>query len=192
MTTNESLSSQEKYLQELYGDKKLGLQKLRSVAIFSLFSDIELEKLYKCGKFISLRPATHAVIEGESSRGLFIILKGTLSVHKTDQSSGNMSRLAFLEEGAPFGELSLFDAAPRSATVIAESQTHLFSLPLDRFDGFMSEGGVELQLRFFKGCAEVLVKRFREQNQEFVQAQTMLWRHALRRNTDLPSGAEKE
>ncbi len=51
------------------------------------------------GKLSAYAPKAYAVIEGEPTRGLYIILSGSMSVYKTSASSGAMTRIAYLEQG---------------------------------------------------------------------------------------------
>ena len=179
MKSEMNLSPQE--ILERFRDPKWGSAKLRSLPIFARFTDIELAQLYSLGELIKLRPKTHAVIEGEQSRGLYVLLDGSVSVYKTDSETGALSRLAILEEGAQFGELSLFDYAPRSATVSAETTCHLFHLDADEFKQFLEAQGENLQVRFYRTCAEDLVERFRQLNTDYMASQHLLWKYALRR-----------
>jgi CRP-like cAMP-binding protein len=166
---------------EKFKDPEWGATKLGEIAIFKRLSVPELRKLYTYGKFAVLRPQSHAVIEGESSRGLYVILEGTVSVYKTDPTNNSMARLAVLESGAYFGELSLFDTAPRSATVSAETTVQCFMLDAEDFQRFLDqEGGENLQLRFYRTCAEELVDRLRKLNTDYITSQNMLWRYAFR------------
>jgi len=162
-----------------FRNPKWGANQLKSIAIFRNLSSDELEALYGQGTILSYRPKTYVVIEGEPSRGLYIILNGTVSVYKNDQTTGAMHRLAYLDEGDAFGELSLFDTAPRSASVSAESICHLFSLEAGVFERFLESIGGDIKIRFYKTCAEELVSRFRKLNGEYIAAQQLLWKHAL-------------
>jgi CRP-like cAMP-binding protein len=167
-----------------FRNPKWGANQLKGIAILRCFTDKELERLYSQGQIISYKPKAYAVIEGEPSRGLFIILHGTVSVYKNDLASGAMHRLAFLDEGDSFGELSLFDTAPRSATVSAESVCHLFSLEAGMFERFLDQVGDEAKIRFYRTCAEELVGRFRKLNGDYIASQQLLWKHALNKPTD--------
>ena len=169
-------------LLQRFKDPHWGAQKLKDISLFGRFTDDELAMLYSIGKLIHLRPKANAVIEGEPTRGLYILLLGRVSVYKTDPTTGSLARLALLEEGANFGELSLFDNAPRSATVAAETVCYLFSLDADSFNKFLAEAGDDLQVRFFKTCAEELAVRFRRLNGDYINSQQLLWKYALRRD----------
>ena len=165
---------------ESYKDPRWGASKLRGISIFKRFTETELAALYKLGRFVVLRPQSHAVIEGEPSRGLYLILDGTVCVYKTDPTTQALARLAVLESGAHFGELSLFDVAPRSATVSAETTVQCFILDASEFSKYLEASGEGLQLRFFKTCAEELSARLRNLNSDYISSQNILWRYALR------------
>ena len=102
--------------QDHFRDPTWGAEQLKRISIFKEFNEAELTAIYQKGEIRALKPSAHAVIEGEPSRGVFIILSGSVSVYKNDSTTGTMHRLAHLDEGSSFGELSLFDSAPRSAT----------------------------------------------------------------------------
>lgn len=159
----------------------LKLETLRPIKIFSQFSDAELGELFDLGYIRTAPPHTHIIIEGEPTRGMFIILAGTVSVYKNDHEGSRMMRLSYLETGAVFGELSLFDDAPRSATVVAEAQVDYFYLDHLRFEEFLRSGGDQRALSFYRTCASDMVARFKKQNSDYLVAQELLWKHALRK-----------
>ncbi len=166
-------------LAEQFRDPKWGAGQLSNISILNGFTNEELEKLYGVGEIISLKSNSYAVIEGEPTRGLYVILFGTVSVYKNEPISGAMHRIAYLDQGANFGELSLFDQAPRSASVAAEAVCHLFHLDAEVFENYLDKAGEDLRSRFYKACAEELVSRFRKLNSDYINSQQLLWKHAF-------------
>ena len=67
------------------------------------------------------------VAEGEPGRSMFIVHSGQLGVSKL-AASGCAIRMAGLDPGDFFGEMTLIEMQNRSATVIAESPTMLYEL----------------------------------------------------------------
>src|SRR5215216_1131045 len=67
------------------------------------------------------------VAEGEPGRSIFIVHSGELVVSKLGDS-GRVIRMAGLEPGDFFGEMTLIEMQNRSATVVAESPTMLHEL----------------------------------------------------------------
>ncbi len=171
---------------ETYRDPTWGAQRLKSIFLFSKLESKELVELYQHGRYVSITPGSHAVIEGEMSRGMYLILQGSMSVYKNDPVTGSLVRLAVLEAGANFGEFSLFDAAPRSATVAALTQCFLFVLEFEGFEEYLYKQGPDTKVRFYSACAEELAVRFRQLNSDYLQSQRIIWRYALRR--EAPAG----
>lgn len=57
-------------------------------------------------------PAKHTIFtQGEEGRSLYVLVSGQVRVHIGDRD------LVYLEKGACFGEMAIFDAEPRSASV---------------------------------------------------------------------------
>ncbi|MEM9265410.1 MAG: cyclic nucleotide-binding domain-containing protein [Cyanobacteria bacterium P01_F01_bin.13] len=84
---------------------------VRAVPIFTELRDDFLVRLASIMDELSF-PTNHRIFtEGEEGRSLYIVVSGRVRVHLRSQD------LATLEQGACFGEMSLFDAEPRSASV---------------------------------------------------------------------------
>ena len=67
------------------------------------------------------------VAEGEPGRSMFIVHSGTLAVSKRGES-GRVIRVAGLQPGDFFGEMTLIEMQNRSASVVAERPTMLYEL----------------------------------------------------------------
>ncbi|NET46252.1 Crp/Fnr family transcriptional regulator [Okeania sp. SIO2B3] len=84
---------------------------IRAVPIFRELRDDFLVRLASVMDELSF-PNSHSIFtEGQEGRSLYIVVSGKVRVHLADRE------LARLEQGACFGEMSLFDAEPRSASV---------------------------------------------------------------------------
>lgn len=71
--------------------------------------------------------------EGEIGDSLFVILNGFVKVAKTDEESRMETILSRLAAGDFFGEMSLFDAEPRSATITTLEDTEVLRLDKKHF-----------------------------------------------------------
>ncbi|MGE0172994.1 MAG: cyclic nucleotide-binding domain-containing protein [Oligoflexales bacterium] len=165
-------------------DPQAAVRYLRKIALFKNFSEDELKKIYQKGELRVVEPQAYAVIEGEPSRGLFIIVEGKMSVFKSEKGTDKMHRIANLDALDSFGEMSLFDAAPRSATIAADTLCYLFHIDAEAFDAYLSGQGDNAKYRFYKACAEDLSERFRAINADYIASQKLLWEYALRKNED--------
>ncbi|MCC7538122.1 MAG: cyclic nucleotide-binding domain-containing protein [Deltaproteobacteria bacterium] len=74
---------------------------------------------------------TVLIRESEQGRGLFVILHGEVDVSKRDGEDQVL--LATLRGGEVFGEISLLEDTPTTATVVAARQTNILFLPRDAF-----------------------------------------------------------
>jgi CRP/FNR family transcriptional regulator len=96
----------------------IDLDVLRSVPLFADFEPTHLEELAKA---VSTRQyAKHALLvrEGEPGDAFFIVLRGSVAVVHI-AADGRETILSLLKEHDFFGEMTVFDAAPRSASVKA-------------------------------------------------------------------------
>lgn len=101
----------------------------------SLFAGLEPDDLRRLNQ--GARTHTYprgAVIlsQGEVSDSLYVVLSGKLKVYMANEE-GREVLLDFLSPGEAFGELSLLDGEPRSASVMAVEQSQLALLPRHHF-----------------------------------------------------------
>lgn len=104
--------------------------------------------------------------EGQANSRLFIVLKGSVSV-KLPKRASRVSevKLATLGGGDVFGEYSLFDGQPVSATVFAVQATRVACLEKSALDAFV-DGHREAGRRFYESIARMLVGRLRAKDAE--------------------------
>ena len=88
---------------------------LAKIPMFSKCTPDQLDVIAELGESVSLIEGQDAIREGDVDDGFFIVTSGSASVGRGGEP------VATLEPGDYFGELSLFDPAPRSATVSAAS-----------------------------------------------------------------------
>lgn len=95
---------------------------LARVPIFSGLSRRELEAIARQGKEVRRRAGAVLAQEGETGLGFFLILEGEARV----TVRGRFRRT--LGPGNFFGEISLLDGGPRTATVTAASPVRLLGI----------------------------------------------------------------
>lgn len=93
----------------------------------------QLDRMARSGEIESYNPGEPIVAEGSLGDALFLILSGQVAVHRGPQT------FATLGGGDFFGEMSLVEPAPRSASVTAMSATFLFRLPHDNLRDLISD-----------------------------------------------------
>ncbi|MFN5964526.1 MAG: Crp/Fnr family transcriptional regulator [Pseudanabaena sp.] len=88
---------------------------VRGVPIFKELRDDFLVRLASIMNEVSYPSSKLIFAQGQEGRSLDIVVAGKVRVHIGDKD------LAILDKGSCFGEMSLFDAEPRSASVTAIS-----------------------------------------------------------------------
>lgn len=159
---------------------KLSIGQLREIKLLTPFTDQELAQLVQLGKSMTHEAHANVIIEGELTWGLYLLLSGTVSIIKTNKLTGEEYDVGQLRKGSFFGEMSLIDNNPRSATVKAQTECHLFYLSKDAFMRFLDQSK-DLKLRFFESCIKTLVGRLRELDDNYVISQYQLWKVALKK-----------
>ena len=156
---------------------------LKEVNLFSVFSEAELQKLIQLGQTVKYEEFSNIVIEGELSWGMFLILDGTVGVFKNSTIGGGVYDVGQLEKGSFFGEMSLVDEDPRSATCRALCDVQVFFISKEAFTKFLNKSP-DLKLRFYQICTQNLVKRLRDLNDHYVISQYQLWKRALNKKEE--------
>ena len=127
-----------------------------------LFKDIAEPELIILGQSLDERPLRRGQVicrEGDPGEEMFVVRSGSIVVSKL--VTGRVEQvLARIGPGDFFGEMSLFDRSPRSATVQADSDATL--LALDR-EGLrrMTEVNPRAAAALFHALVLVFIERLR-------------------------------
>jgi serine/threonine protein phosphatase PrpC len=108
----------------------------RAMENLFLFQDLPFQARIRVGRIVSDRHvATNEVIvrQGEPGDTLYVVVTGSFSVRIHD---AEVTRLA---EGEHFGELSLIDDSPRSATIVARTPGHLLAIDREAFRAYCAQ-----------------------------------------------------
>lgn len=124
-------------------------ERLRSVPLFAALSEKQLRRIADAGKRVELPEGRVVAREDRSGEGFHVILEGkvNVNVHGEDRAT--------LGPGQFFGEMSLIDGKPRSATVTVIEPTTTFSLTSWEFHPLLDDAD------FTKGLLAELAARIR-------------------------------
>ncbi|MBS0018771.1 MAG: Crp/Fnr family transcriptional regulator [Arthrospira sp. PLM2.Bin9] len=128
---------------------------VRKVPIFQELRDDFLVRLASVMDELSF-PANQSIFtEGQEGRSLYIVVSGQVKVHHGDRE------LARLGKEDCFGEMSLFDAEPRSASVTTcEPVECLMLTQMQLYDAIDETPGIAVNI------IRLLSRRIRELNQK--------------------------
>jgi CRP/FNR family cyclic AMP-dependent transcriptional regulator len=129
---------------------------LRRVPLFSGLTEQQLDALAAGSARRSYPKGRTIVSEGEPSQSMYILLAGRAKVQRSD-SEGKEVILAVLGSGEFFGEMSLIDDSPRSASVITLESCEFMAVSKDAFKTMLQQSP-EVSMAVMRG----LVRRLRE------------------------------
>lgn len=105
-------------------------------------------------------PGAKVVSEGEQARAMFIVIDGELEVVKKSRA-GTEVRVAMLGPGGWFGEMSIIDVQPRSATVRALAPSRLLRMSAEHVDRLLYRRDLKAYSLFIMNVARELSRRLR-------------------------------
>ncbi len=106
------------------GDGQIDYKLLSDINLFHGLSDDVLQHIASIARPVSLKAGQILFLQDDPSDGCYAVISGSLRIsHLT--VDGNETVLAILGGGDVVGEMGLFENAPRSATVTAQSASQL-------------------------------------------------------------------
>ncbi len=136
------------------------LDALRSLAVDSVMTASELEYLGALCRVLGYLPGAYLFHESQPRRFFGVILKGRVELQKGSRARPRV--LQVLGPGDSFGELSLFDDYPHSATARVIEPAEVLELPREAIEGLAREQP-ELYTRLVRGAARTIAARLRDQ-----------------------------
>jgi len=109
------------------------IDRLREIGIFGALSDEVLAHIAKSMEQVNLQPGHTVFAEGDAGREMYVVLDGEVEVLKKSRR-GRDQRVAILGPNDAFGEMSIIDVQPRSATVRTLGPTRLLRIRSDDLD----------------------------------------------------------
>ncbi len=105
---------------------------LRNVPFFRELTPAEMDRVQAVGKVVPYKKGMVLFKEGDVGEALYVVLDGSVRISKSVPKLGEQT-IAFVEQGSFFGEMSLLDDFPRSATAVAQQDTAVLFLDRQAF-----------------------------------------------------------
>ena len=109
------------------------IRHLQRVPLFSGFNEDELRRVAELSRIVEAPVGTLITQIGEPGDSFFVIIDGTVTV-RTPVGAGSQ-----LQPGDFFGEMSLLDGEPRSATIVATTDLRLLIVDRTHFCRLLDE-----------------------------------------------------
>ncbi len=133
------------------------------LAHIGLFGGLEQETLKTLVSEIPARRVEAGQIvveEGDQSTQMFVVISGELEVIKRVESGGEV-RVAMFGPGDWFGEMSILDVQPRSASVRAVAPTLVLTITSEDVDRLLYRRNLKDYALFVMNIARELSRRLR-------------------------------
>jgi CRP/FNR family transcriptional regulator, cyclic AMP receptor protein len=114
-------------------DEPISAERLQTAPVLAGLSHEVLAQLASSLPVVMLKIGECVFREGDPAREMFILIDGELEILKKSRR-GKEARVAILGPGDAFGEMSVLDLQPRSATVRAVSQVRLVRMSTEELD----------------------------------------------------------
>ena len=132
--------------------------------LFAGLKPDELAEIVQIMQLQRFRPEQPIFREGEDGNAWYVLFEGEATVLKRDPFTPSRE-VATLGSHACFGEMAILDDSPRSATIVATTDTTAFRFPSSMFQMLLEEESVAAY-KLVHAMAKTLCVRQRKMNQQ--------------------------
>lgn len=136
---------------------------IRKTPLFSQLTAEERAEIESIGRVVRARAGSTLIRQGDEAGGMSVVIEGRVRVD-LELPDGRRETLATLSRGDVFGELSLLDRFPRSASAVAASDSLVFLLNGTEFDR-IRQAYRPAAFKILRAIGPILCRRLRSVNQ---------------------------
>lgn len=139
---------------------------LRKIFLFKGLTSFELIKINRIIKNRKVAKGEVIIEENSEGNSIYIVKRGSVKITKMLKNK-QIRTLTTLVDFDFFGEMSFIDGYPRSATVVAASDTELIGIDGNELKKILSKD-TSLALKLYINLTEILCKRLRLANENLI------------------------
>jgi CRP-like cAMP-binding protein len=133
---------------------------LKKVSLFDNLNDEQLENIVRIAQRRTFAPGTVLFQEKDLGQTFYVVLAGSIKLY-TRSASGEEKVLSVVNPGESFGELSLLDGRPRSASAQTLEATTVLELSSQAFMNLL-----QAHFDITRGILTELCRRLRQTNEQ--------------------------
>ena len=138
---------------------------LTSVPIFDSLSKRQNAKLFSIMYIRHYEKDDVVFRQGDPGVGLYVVKEGEVEVF-SENNDMTCLKISVLAKGDFFGETSLLNESPRSATIVSSAKTTLFGLFKPELLSLM-DSDPKLGLKLIYRLSQIVSERLRHMNEQF-------------------------
>jgi len=128
-------TSEEENTEKIY--QEISAEELRQFPLLAKLTVKQLEQVRRFGELCMAMPGTRIIKKGDPGEALYLVLAGEVRVRLIIRMEDKT--LFTIKAGEFFGEMALFNNSPRSADVVAVTETRLMRVTQEAFMLFVEE-----------------------------------------------------
>ncbi len=140
------------------------IKKLRSITPLKHIRDEDIKGLLKSGRIIKYDPGEVIIDEGEYSSLIYFLIQGETGIKKEGEIINTLKRCGDL-----FGEMSIIDNAPRSASIVAITTTVCLAIDTSYTQTLKGNDRNAFNSVLYRIFAEILAERLRQMDEELIK-----------------------
>lgn len=145
---------------------------IATIEVFKHFSNEELGILSQYFHRVPFQAADVIVEEGDAGHAFYIVMRGTLKVFLPQERAAGLDmrasaiKLNVLQAGDCFGEYSMIDKSPVSASIVAITDGELIKIAGADLDQLLNSDDRMAKL-FYRNILHILIRRLRQREKEY-------------------------
>ena len=140
------------------------LKKLGEIPTLSTFSEEELKGLLELSRIRKYEPGELILEEGFFDAWIYFLVSGKVKIVKNGENLSILQRM-----GDIFGEMSIIDGSPRSASVYAVDKTVCLATDASYIDRLSDNDRVAFCYILYRIFSEILADRLRLTTEELIK-----------------------
>ena len=140
------------------------LEKLKVIPTLSTFSEKELKGLLELSRIRKYEPGELILEEGFFDSWIYFLVSGEVKIVKHGEDVSILKRV-----GDIFGEMSIIDGSPRSASVYAVDKTVCLATDASYIDRLSDDDRIAFCYILYRIFSEILAERLRSTTEELIK-----------------------
>lgn len=146
---------------------------LREMSFFADLNDEELNAVSKIVKKKNYKMGEIIFNDNEDGTSLYVIRKGEVKACKA-APDGELMTLTLMKDGDIFGEMSFLDERPRSATIVAISNTEAYCIDKHDFEKLV-DTNPRMVYKVLKNIIFTIHTIVRGMNTRYIEMVNYMW-----------------